>query len=46
MDKTEILEFIKDNSCVEIPALQIKFGVSYREAIKIVNGLVENGDLQ
>lgn len=45
MDKKEILEFIKGNSRVEIPALQIKFGISYREAMEIVDGLVKNGDL-
>ncbi len=43
--KEKILDYIKQNHGAEIPALQKKFGITYREMRKIVDELIANGTL-
>lgn len=43
--KDEILNYIKQNNGIEVPALQDKFNLSYIQSKEIIDGLVSNGTL-
>ncbi len=45
MNKEEIIDYIKQNNGVEIPTLQKKFGITYKEARSVVDELLEKGEL-
>ncbi len=43
--KDEILSFIKQNKCIEVPALQYKYKLSYKETKAIIDELTANGTI-
>lgn len=43
MDKTQITDYISKNNGVEIPSLQMEFGLSYREAKSVVDEMLNKG---
>ncbi|MDE6060860.1 MAG: hypothetical protein K2G31_05260, partial [Clostridia bacterium] len=45
MDKTQIVSYISKSDSVEIPALQMEFGLSYKEAKSVVDELIQKGVL-